>query len=111
MKAIFMFCVVATLWAGCRKNYSQETECIQYAVESFKKTAVCDSGASVKAYEFSGLTVYVFHPGDCGADLQAKVMDQNCHVLGYLGGIAGNTRINGVEFSSNSYYLRTVWSH
>jgi hypothetical protein len=111
MKAIFVFCLLAMLCAGCRKNYSRETECIQASVESFKKTAICDSGASVRAYEFAGLTVYVFHPGNCGADMQAPVLDQNCRVLGYLGGLAGNTRINGVEFSSNSYYLRTVWSN
>jgi hypothetical protein len=111
MKALFALFIFAMLWPGCRKHDVQESPCMAASVENFKKATICDHGASVKTYEFDGKTVYVFHPGDCGADMQAKVTDANCHVLGYLGGIAGETKINGVEFSTNSYYLRTVWSN
>jgi hypothetical protein len=111
MKAIFAVLLLAMLGTGCRKNYLPEPECILSSVESFKKTAICDHGASVNVYEFAGRTVYVFDPGNCGADMQSNVLDANCRVLGVLGGIADNTKIDGIEFSSNSYYLRTVWSN
>ena len=53
--------------------------------------------------------VYVFDLGTCGADMTSEVLDENCNTLGFLGGIAGNTKINGDDFG-NAKYKSTIWS-
>jgi hypothetical protein len=50
----------------------------------------------------------VFDPGTCGADMAAEVIDSECNSLGNLGGIAGNTEINGANFS-NAILESTIW--
>jgi len=82
--------------------------CIENRIVSFSKTSVCDN-ATVTEYIFQGKTVYVFSPGNtCGADLASEVVDSDCLSLGYLGGLSGNTTINGEKFS-NAMFVRTVW--
>jgi hypothetical protein len=41
--------------------------------------------------------------------MTSEVLDENCNSLGFLGGIAGNTKINGEDFN-NAKLKRTVWS-
>lgn len=82
--------------------------CIENRIVGFSKTSICDD-AHVSEYIFQGKTVYVFSPGNtCGADLTSEVVDSDCLSLGYLGGISGNTKINGANFS-NAMFVRTVW--
>jgi hypothetical protein len=81
--------------------------CIENKVVSFNKTSDCDN-AYVTEHIFQGKTVYVFSPGTCGADLTSEVVDSECNTLGYLGGISGNTKINGEKFS-NAIFVRTIW--
>ena len=65
-------------------------------------------GANVKQYEFQAKRVYVFDPGSCGADMTSEVFDENCNSIGFLGGITGNTKINGEDFNS-AKYKSTIW--
>ena len=83
--------------------------CIENRIIIFSKTSICDN-ARVTECIFQGKTVYVFSPGNtCGADLTSEVVDSDCNSLGYLGGISGNTTINGEKFS-NAMIVRMVWS-
>ena len=75
--------------------------------KDFDKSSTCDN-ANVKEYSFQGSTVYAFDPDTCGADMTTEVVNSDCNCLGYLGGIAGNTKINGEEFS-NATFIKTTW--
>lgn len=83
-------------------------ECVEDKIEVFDQQIDCDQNVNVKEYSFQGEMVYVFDPGTCGADMTSEVIDSDCKTLGYLGGIAGNTEINGEDFS-NANYKKTVW--
>jgi len=106
--AFTFFFFLAT--SGCKKEHNIP-QCISEKITSFSSSLVCQNGASVKEYSFQGGLVYVFSMGNCGADLSAGVYDSNCNYLGFLGGFTGNTKINGVEFSTAAVYKRTVWSN
>lgn len=110
MKRYISFLFITTLFvASCEKiEIADGTPiCIQEKIKSFEKSAGCDN-AKVDEYEFQSETMYVFDPGTCGADMSAGVMNAKCVSKGYLGGITGNTKINGESFS-NAKYIRTVW--
>lgn len=82
--------------------------CIENKIVSFNQTSICDN-ARVTEYIFQGKTVYVFSPGNtCGADLTSEVVDSDCNTLGYLGGISGNIKINGENFSY-AIFVNIVW--
>ena len=83
-------------------------DCVETAIIDYNNSAGLCSDASVEEYIFQGKTVYVFQPGTCGADMQANVIDENCTLLGALGGILGNTLINGEDFTTATF-IKTVW--
>lgn len=91
----------------CNKNTT--SQCINSKITSFQNEC-CAQGASVEEYTFQQEQVFVFNMGSCGADLPAYVLTSNCDTLGFLGGIAGNTTINGENFS-NATLVGTVWSN
>ncbi|RSK46965.1 DUF6970 domain-containing protein [Hymenobacter rigui] len=87
--------------------------CIRTQTEEFARSAACTTdnrtiGASVKEYRFQGQTVYVLDQGSCISDGSAQVISENCQRLGFLGGFAGNTIINGESFDK-AEYQRTIW--
>lgn len=94
---------------SCSKSHVAKNtpRCIGTKVQDFKTTC-CEEGANVKEYTFQGKPVYVFDPGTCGADLSSTVTDEDCNTLGLLGGIAGNVKINGDDFSQADYQI-TIW--
>ena len=92
---------------SCKKEPKTPT-CINSKVNEFKLTISCNIGANVKRYEFQAKRVYVFDPGTCGADMTSEVFDENCNSIGFLGGITGNTKINGEDFNS-AKYTSTIW--
>lgn len=110
MKLIILFVVGVYIFMGCQKDNTHQgvPGCINAEIDTFKNHS-CANGANVKQYTFIGKTVFVFDPGGCGADLSADVEDEACMSLGYLGGFNGNTKIQGVEFST-AVYIRTIWS-
>jgi hypothetical protein len=75
-----------------------------------RTNVICASGASVSQYLFQGDYVYVFDPGNCGADLMAVVYNSECSQIGGLGGIAGNNIINGTQFNPNAKFIKTIWT-
>jgi hypothetical protein len=107
--ALFAACIALFLVTACEKaNDDFETSaCIGKQIMTFKKESSC-SNASVEEYRFQQKLVYVFSPGNCGADLTARVLDSACNTLGILGGIQGNQIINNEPFG-NAVLLRTVW--
>ena len=73
--------------------------CIDEMINSYRKSNLpCESGKSVYRYTFNDRYVYVFNPGNCGADMMADVYDEDCHRICGLGGIAGNLICEGVNF-------------
>lgn len=113
MKAVknftFLFLFVIS-FSFCKKNIEKDVpKCIKSDVSVFEKTA-CKNSATCKEYLFQSKLVYVFNPGTCGADMTSEVKDSDCKTLGHLGGIAGNSTINGEDFSK-AQYKRTVWKN
>ena len=110
MKKIFfiLFLTIATLLSCTHLDIEKGTpRCVKNKIKDFDKSS-CETGANVKEYLFQNETVFVFDPGTCGADMTSEVIDDNCNTLGYLGGISGNTKINGEEFS-NAVFQKVVW--
>ncbi len=110
MKISVMLILAGALYlsASCNKK---DDRCVDQKVDAFKENEACDNGASVKVYIFQDELVYVYDPGSCGADLATEVTDNKCNTLGYLGGISGNTEINGEAFYANAELERTVFEN
>jgi hypothetical protein len=107
---LFAFVSLLLSFNGCKKtDESKVPDCLSSRISTFAGYA-CDSGATVKSYTFQNHTVYAFDPGNCGADMTTEVVDHSCKTLGNLGGIMGNTRINGEDFS-NAVFIEQVWSN
>ena len=109
MKFTSLILLTFFILSSCHKQKVDKSApgCIDHKVDDFSKTC-CSSSAKVEEYTFQGKTVYVFDPGNCGADMASDVYDSDCNSLGFLGGIAGNTKINGEDFS-NAKYIKTIW--
>lgn len=106
--AILLLLAVA-ISTGCKKlDIEEETpKCVEEKIEDFNKSSTCND-ANVKEYTFHGKIVYTFEPGTCGADMATEVIDSGCSCLELLGGISGNTKINGEEFA-NATFVKTIW--
>ncbi len=106
---IASFLIAFWVLGSCKKfDIADGTpRCIKQKIRDYEKDASC-SDAHVDEYEFQSETVYVFSPGSCGADMAAPVYDSKCNNKGQLGGFAGNTMIDGQEFST-AKFIKTVW--
>ena len=105
---LLVFIVIG--FSNCQKlDIEKDTpKCIKNLIKDFDKKQTCEKGVNVKKYTFQGITVYVFDPGTCGADMTSEVISSECNSLGFLGGITGNTDINGESFS-NAILESTIW--
>lgn len=110
-KAVFFTIMYTLLLSGCEKNKYDVPGCIEDKIQEFTKTVICDSGASVSLYIFNGKNTYVFSDGNCGADLGASVYSEECYSLGFLGGISGNTFIQGVKFYDVADFVKWIWKN
>lgn len=108
-RVIQIFFISALFLMAFQCNKHTNSQCINSKISAFQSEC-CDQGASVEEYSFQQEQVFVFNMGNCGADLPAYVLTSNCDTLGFLGGIAGNTTINGENFS-NATLVGTVWSN
>jgi hypothetical protein len=98
--------------SSCEKIEDDVPDCLRDEIRSFSRTSfLCDKGATVEEFLFQGEFVYVFNPGNCGADMGADVIDESCNNIGFLGGIAGNMIINGVVFHQEAVFQRIVWEN
>ena len=84
-----------------------DNSCLQIKIAEFKKTA-CANGATIKQFQFQNREVFAFNPGNCGADMTTEIIDSNCESLGFLGGIMGNTKIKGENFSK-AELIKIIW--
>lgn len=97
---------------SCEKIDKNVPECINDLIRNHSaEMFLCETGASAAQYYFKGDYVYVFDPGNCGADMMAPVYNSSCEYLGGLGGFAGNNIINGVRFDQNAKYIKTIWTN
>lgn len=105
----YLSCILILAFVSCNKSNDEKDTpaCISNKITEFDRSSSCNS-ANVKQYTFKGETVFTFDPGTCGADMTTEVQDYNCNTLGYLGGITGNTKINGEDFSKATY-IKTIW--
>lgn len=117
MKHFLLLLTLGTLgFAGCKKDeISLESgpTCISEKAQQFAqgngcKTSTLTIGASVKEYRFQDRLVYVFDPGNCGADEASQVLDASCKTIGFLGGFGGNITVNGDSFEK-AELKRTIW--
>ena len=94
---------------ACHKKdiTSGNPKCLDAKIAEYSANSSC-SDPSVSEYKFQGKTVYAFEPGTCGADMTTEVIDSGCNTLGFLGGIMGNTKINGEDFS-NATLVKMTW--
>ena len=112
MKLFFLLSSALVLYIQtCKKTVNtqdQPSSCLKDKINSFQKQNNCAS-AHVDEMNFQSKTVYVFDPGNCGADMTKDVINTDCKVIGSLGGITGNTKINSTEFAT-AKFVQTVWS-
>ena len=101
---------IAFGFPSCQKRNVETPppSCIKERILAFEKT-VCDKGAKVYEYQFQGKRVYVFDVGFCDADQSAKVINQDCQEIGFIGGINGNQDVNGSNFA-HAQRTAVVWS-
>ena len=113
MGKVFILCILIPInILGCEKLGLKidVPNCIENKIKEFKDSPLaCDSRAKVLRYYFLDSQVYVFEPGDCGADLPTDVYDSNCNIICTLGGYAGNTICQGVNFEENATNKILVW--
>jgi hypothetical protein len=115
MKAYIFLLTFVLLAVSCEKNNLNpegESDCMLAKIEAYKASDLpCESGKSIYRYEFQGSYVYVFNPGNCGADMMSDVYDEDCNLICGLGGIAGNTMCNNEEFSTNATNELLIWEN
>ncbi len=105
---LLLFILAITVFATCNKGIAKGTPaCVKSKIKSFDKDNSCGS-VHVDEFTFQGNKVYAFDPGICGVDMTTEVISSSCSSLGVLGGFAGNTKINGEEFS-HAVFVKTVW--
>ena len=115
MRPLIIAFVLAGLITGCQKNIinvEDEVGCIVQKIESYKASDLpCKSGKSIYSYLFQGEIIYVFNPGDCGADMMSDVYDQECNLICGLGGIAGNLTCNNENFWEKATEETLIWEN
>jgi hypothetical protein len=107
--------IVAVLFMSF--NCCQKTElsgeipnCIQQKVDEFAGNASsCETGKTVYRYVFKDQFVFVFNPGNCGADMMSDVYDSKCNLICGLGGIAGNDICLDENFSKQAEDETLIW--
>lgn len=111
-KCFILFCF-SVLISACHTSKQNKAvlrkTCLEEAIRLFSELP-CETGRSVKEYTFQNKRVYVFDQSSCGGDMTSEVTDENCKSLGYLGGMMGNTEINGEDFS-NAVFNKTIWKN
>lgn len=108
-KGVVLLIVFLMSFVACSKDEPGLSNCLESKINEFKDgDYACAEGANVKEYLFKDKNVYVFDPGICGADMTSEVLDEDCNSLGYLGGIAGNSVIDGTNFNE-AVFIRIIW--
>ena len=110
MKYLSLLLLTTTLLGGCCQKqdlFPDVAPCMEAHIVALSRSSSCPD-AGVREYLFQGHTVYVLDPGTCCMDCGADVLDTKCNYLGSLGGMDGNTRIQGEPFEK-AQFIRSVW--
>ncbi|NOQ74690.1 MAG: hypothetical protein GQ574_21940 [Crocinitomix sp.] len=110
---VFTCIIILLAIVSCNNKHPQivEPPCVADQVIYFSENEACDTGASVREYNFEKDVVYVFDHGICPADFEHAVVNYDCDTIGYLGGLAENTEINGKEFYEKAEFVRTLFEN
>ena len=113
MKPYYILIFLLGIIVSCNNKQPEivEPPCISSQIVDFSENEACDSKASVREYKFQKDIVYVFDQGNCGADFANAVVNYDCDTIGYLGGLIGNTEINGKEFFEKAEFVRTLFEN
>lgn len=106
--------IIVLAFSNCQKtDVKIETpECMEQLIQDFETNDnFCETGKSVYRYTFQDQYVYVFNPGDCGADMMSDVYDEECNLICNLGGIAGNITCNDENFSEGATEGNLIWDN
>lgn len=102
MRSILLSAAVVGLFlTACHRKVapvSGISSCLKKSIADWQAQGHCND-PFVEEYSFQGKKVFVLRHGTCGADMTDDVLDENCQLLGRLGGFVGNTKINGEDFS------------
>ena len=106
--ALFAAIAIVFITAGCKKK--DDSLCIENRIAIFELEA-CESNATVKEYTFQNETVYALHLGNCINDVSDEILDADCTTIGFVGGFAGVSDINGENFYDNATLEATLWTN
>lgn len=110
MKKYLLIGTVLLAAIACTKEKENAvSECIQDRLKNFDENESCDN-AMVLRYMFQDMNVYTFDRGNCSYVDSVEVYDEDCNLMGYLGGYLNNTDINGVNFYGAAELKSTIWT-
>lgn len=103
------FLVVASVLvlASCSNEF--DSDCQEAQADVFKTNMLDCSGASIIKYEFEGRDVYAFTDGQCLSDGGVSIIDESCTTICFLGGIAGFTECDGIDFYAEAEQKEVIW--
>jgi hypothetical protein len=109
-KSILPLLIITIQIFACSKQATSNALpiCVSEAIVQLKKNKQAENSI-INAYTFQAKKVYLIDDGMSYLDGQSKVVDGNCNTLGYLGGMLGNTKINGEDFFATAILVETVW--
>lgn len=107
MKYLFIILFSITFLA-CSDEHP---ECVDTRISQFKMDQADCPLATIKKYSFQDQIVYGFTDGNCIADGGTTIIDDSCQQLCFLGGIAGLTDCEGVNFNQNAEELELIWEN
>ena len=98
----FLTLLILIYFSSCQKvDVPKGTpKCIKQAIRNGEVS-------KVDKYSFQGEDVYVYDDVAICCDQTFLVVNDDCEELGFLGGISGNTIINGGDFSEATFIENT----
>lgn len=114
MKIYLTILFSSIILLNCQKVELNEEvpSCMEKKINDYKNSNLpCEYGKSIYRYKFQGEYVYVFNPGNCGADMMSDVFDEACNSICGLGGIAGNISCNGDDFGKTATNRTLIWEN
>lgn len=105
---IFISILLGISLLSCSKIESDVPGCIKKQILKFEKSEGECPSAEVSEYQYQENRYYVFHPGNCGADMAIGYYNEKCESIGSSGGFSGGYEITDPDFSKADF-VRVVW--
>lgn len=107
-RLIHQLIIILLFLSACSSD--DRSECITTLISNFQSNQEGCSGATIVKYEFQGEEVYAFTDGICINDGGTQVWDTDCNSVCFLGGIAGFTLCNEVDFFAVAVELEVIFT-